>query len=177
MIEDTHNLENTGMTQPQAEAVVKMIRNSLKEATRHLATRSEMAALGTELKTRMTECKGEHKTELKSETAELRRKIAELKSDNEARHLETRKEMAALRTEFRTALRHEMAALRTEFRTELRSEMAALRTELKGGTAELKGEFAKEMGKLLIYIAVSFGSSTIIIVAAALAVALRFAGG
>ena len=145
MVEDTHNLENTGMTRPQAEAMVQVIRNSVKEATEPLATRNEMVGLKSEMaefKSGISSEMAEFKTELKSETAKLR-------SDNEAQHLETRNEVAALRT-----------------------ELKGVTTELKGGMAKLEGELAKEMAKHLKNTVITVGVSTITIVTA-LAIALR----
>ena len=43
MVDNVHNLEGTGMTRAQAEAMVKVMQNMLTEATSHLATRAELA--------------------------------------------------------------------------------------------------------------------------------------
>ena len=44
MVDNVHNLERTGMTRPQAEAMVKVMQNMLTEATSHLATKAELMA-------------------------------------------------------------------------------------------------------------------------------------
>ena len=48
MVDNVHNLERTGMTRAQAEAMVKVMQNMLTEAvfkaTSHLATKAELAA-------------------------------------------------------------------------------------------------------------------------------------
>ena len=69
MIDSVHNLENAGMNRPQAEALTKLVRDSVTEAVTeavsHLATKAEVAELRTqvlEVKAGLAELTAAHKT-------------------------------------------------------------------------------------------------------------------
>ena len=96
-------LEQSGFTSEQAKGAAKALNNTVGE---ELATKADLAQLGSELRAEMAETR----TELRTEIAEVR--------------TELRAEMAELRTELHTEI--------VETRTELRAEITELRAEVKG---------------------------------------------
>ena len=108
-------LEQSGFSSEQAKGAAKALNNTVGE---ELATKADLAQLGSELRAEMAETR-----------AELRTEIAELGT-------ELRAEMAQLGTE----LRAEMAQLGTELRTEFNADMTKLRAEIAETRAELKGD-------------------------------------
>ena len=84
MIDNVHNLENVGMTRPQAEVLIKIVRSSVTEAlepiVRNMATKAELV-------------------ELKVGLVELEAKLAELKASNDAQAAHNDAQMTLLRGE------------------------------------------------------------------------------
>ncbi len=103
-------LEQSGFTSEQAKGAAKALNNTVGE---ELATKADLAQLGSELRTEMAESSTELRAEMAQLGTELRAEINEL-----------RVEMAETRAELRAEI--------AETRTELRAEMAATRAELKG---------------------------------------------
>ena len=86
-------MEDAGMKREQAEAVAAAVRSAAESGREELATKADIAALG---------------TEISALGAELKADIAALRAEFQA---ELQGEIAALRAE----LQGEIAALRTEF--------------------------------------------------------------
>ena len=84
MIDSVHNLENAGMSRPQAEALTRLLRDSVTEAVQHLATKAELADLR------------EH---VDAQHMETKTELADLREHVNAQHMETKAELAELKAE------------------------------------------------------------------------------
>ena len=62
----TKRLKGAGMNEPQAEAVAEAIQGSIREATAHLATKADLAAVKSELKSDMKAMESRLETKISS---------------------------------------------------------------------------------------------------------------
>ncbi len=166
MIDSVHNLENAGINRKQAEALTKLVRDSVAEGVQHLATKAEVAA----------------------QLMAIKAELADLRAHVDAQLLATKAELVALRQHMAT--KAELAELREQV-LELREQVLELReqvSEIKAGLVELKasheaqvahsdaqiallrGEITEKLGANLKYMALSIGFSTVAIIAALFAV-------
>ena len=106
-------LEQSGFTSEQAKGAAKALNNTVGE---ELATKSDLAQLGSELRVEMSELG----TELRAEINELRVEMAETRAELRAEIAETRTELRAEIVEASTGLRAEMAATRAEFKGDIK---------------------------------------------------------
>ena len=106
-------LEQSGFTSEQAKGAAKALNNTVGE---ELATKADLAQLGSELRVEMSELG----TELRAEINELRVEMAETRAELRAEIAETRTELRAEIVEASTGLRAEMAATRAELKGDIK---------------------------------------------------------
>ena len=106
-------LEQSGFTSEQAKGAAKALNNTVGE---ELATKADLAQLGSELRIEMSELG----TELRAEINELRVEMAETRAELRAEIAETRTELRAEIVEASTGLRAEMAATRAELKGDIK---------------------------------------------------------
>ena len=106
-------LEQSGFTSEQAKGAAKALNNTVGE---ELATKADLAQLGSELRAEIAEAS----TELRAEINELRVEMAETRAELRAEIAETRTELRAEIVEASTGLRAEMAATRAELKGDIK---------------------------------------------------------
>ena len=106
-------LEQSGFTSEQAKGAAKALNNTVGE---ELATKADLAQLGSELRVEIAEAS----TELRAEINELRVEMAETRAELRAEIAETRTELRAEIVEASTGLRAEMAATRAELKGDIK---------------------------------------------------------
>ena len=125
-------LEQSGFTSEQAKGAAKALNNTVGE---ELATKADLAQLGSELRAEIAETRTELSAELHTEINKVRSEIAETRTELSAElHTEINKvrtEIAETRAELRAELNTEINKVRTEI-AETRAEIAGLRAEAKG---------------------------------------------
>ena len=137
-------LEQSGFTSEQAKGAAKALNNTVGE---ELATKADLAQLGTELRSEMAETRTELSAELHTEINKVRTEIAETRTQLSA-ELQTeinkvRTEIAETRAELSAELHTEINKVYTEInkvRTEIAETRAELRTDIAGLRAETKGD-------------------------------------
>ena len=122
-------LEQSGFTSEQAKGAAKALNNTVGE---ELATKADLAQLGTELRSEMAETRTELSAELHTEINKVRTEIAETRAELSA---ELHTEINKVYTEI-NKVRTEIA----ESRAELHTEINKVRTEIAGLRAEAKGD-------------------------------------
>ena len=122
-------LEQSGFTSEQAKGAAKALNNTVGE---ELATKADLAQLGTELRSEMAETRTELSAELHTEINKVRTEIAETRAELSA---ELHTEINKVYTEI-NKVRTEIA----ESRAELHTEINKVRTEIAGLRAETKGD-------------------------------------
>ena len=148
MIDSAHTLESTGMTRKQAEALTRLLRDSIAEAIQPLATRAEVEV----------------------QLLAIRAELADLRAHVDAQLLETKVELADLRQNMAT--KAELAELRAQV-LEIKAELLELKTAHEAQIANtnaqialLRGELIEKIGTSMKYMAISVGFSTIAIITA-----------
>ena len=80
MIDSVRNLQQSGMSRKQAEALTKLMRASIAEAiaeaVQHLATKAEVAELRTHVDAQLLEIRAAHDTQITLLRAELIEKMS-----------------------------------------------------------------------------------------------------
>ena len=154
MIDSVHNLQHAGMSRRQAEALTRLMCDSIAEAVQHLATKAELAELRQYMETHMA---------TKAELAELRAYVDE-------QLLVIRAELAELRArvdELGTQVSEVKAGL-----LELKTSHDALAARTDAQMALLRGELTKEIGTSMRYVVFSVCFSTVAIIVALFATRL-----
>ena len=121
-------LEQSGFTSEQAKGAAKALNNTVGE---ELATKADLAQLGSELRTEIAESRAELHTEINKVRSEIAEARTELSAELHAEINKVRTEIAETRAELRAELNTEINKVRTEI-AETRAEIAGLRAEAKG---------------------------------------------
>ena len=121
-------LEQSGFTSEQAKGAAKALNNTVGE---ELATKADLAQLGSELRTEIAESRAELHTEINKVRSEIAEARTELSAELHAEINKVRTEIAETRAELRAELNTQINKVQTEI-AETRAEIAGLRAEAKG---------------------------------------------
>ena len=134
-------LEQSGFTSEQAKGAAKALNNTVGE---ELATKADLAQLGTELRSEIAESRAELHTEINKVRSEIAEARTELSAELHAEINKVRTEIAESRAELRT----EIAQLGTELRSELNTQINKVQTEIAETRAEIAGLRAEAKGDI-----------------------------
>ena len=124
--------EDFSFNEKQAEGIARTIHQHL---VRNVATKDDLANLGTELRAEMSELRAEVRGEMskvRGEISEVRGEISEVRGEIS----EVRGEISELRGEI------------SDLRGEVRSEISDLRAETRGEISDLRAEIANIHNKI-----------------------------
>ncbi|MCY4357616.1 MAG: hypothetical protein OXD01_08865 [Gammaproteobacteria bacterium] len=125
----SNNLQKTGIEKSQADAIALVVNNSHGE----LVTKTDLAAVKTDLAAAMNEQKAELTTAMNEQKAELTAAMSEQKAELTTAMNEQKAELTAAMSEQKT----ELTTAMNEQKAELTAAMNELKTELTAAMAEL----------------------------------------
>ncbi len=177
VIDSVHNLENADMNREQAEALTKLVRDSVAEGVQHLATKAEVAAQLMAIKAELADLRVHVDAQLLATKAEVAAQLMAIKAEliDLRQHMATKAELAELREQV-LELREQVLEVREQV-SEIKAGLVELKASHEAQVAHsdaqialLRGEITEKLGANLKYMALSIGFSTVAIIAALFAV-------